>query len=124
LAAAAPGRQARPGQDHLAQLAERDAGRIRDLRNQAGRREARQRVDLEHELVARVADDHVDPGGPAAAERDVGAQRLGQAAPSARQIATPTELPSQVGFTTHGNPKSPWSAASWSSVAIAPPDSV
>jgi hypothetical protein len=28
-----------------------------------------------------------------------------------RQIETPTELPSQIGFTTQGNPKSPWIAA-------------
>src|ERR1700690_1802943 len=76
LAAAAPGGERGAREHHLAQLAERDARGIRDLGQEARRREPRYRVDLEDELVARVGDHHVDAGRAATAERGVGAHRL------------------------------------------------
>ena len=49
-----------PVQHLLDQVLERQAGAVRDLRQQAGRRHPGQGVDLEDHLVAAIADDQID----------------------------------------------------------------
>src|SRR5215216_5139668 len=73
LSTAAAGAERRAGEHHLAQLAERDAGGVCDLGQQAGRCQAWDRVDLEDELVARVTHHHVDTRGAATTKRRMGA---------------------------------------------------